>query len=135
LNNIVDNVLCSECKTLIDESSNITLAQRKPCPQCGSLARIFNASIQETLIIREKIGLKLKRPGNKKPIYESVSGDDLFRATGQWNKLTREIDRENDLYKELIINGETGEVIRDCQEPLTEHVNRGSDKSSIDKSK
>jgi len=84
--------------------------------------------VHEKLTIREKIGMKHKRPGHKKPIYESVSGDDLHRATGQWNKLTREIDRENNRYKEVIINPESGEVIRHCEEPLTKHFDRGSAK-------
>ena len=72
--------------------------------------------------------MKQKRPGHKKPIYESVSGDDLHRATGQWNKLTREIDRENNLYKEVITNPESGDVLRHCEEPLTDHFGRGSAK-------
>ena len=131
MSNFVDSVLCSLCKRLINESSNTSVSERKPCPTCGSLARTFNESIQDKLTIREKLGLKHKRPGYKKPIYESVTGDDLHRATGKWNKLTREIDRENNLYKELIINPDTGDVIRDCQAPLTEHVNRGSAKSKL----
>jgi hypothetical protein len=75
--------------------------------------------------------LKHKRPGHKKPIYESVSGDDLHRKSGQWNHLTREIDRENDRYKEVILNPTTGEVIRSVDEPLTEHTGRGSAKPKI----
>ena len=73
--------------------------------------------------------MKHKRPGIKKPIYECVSGDDLHRDSGQWNKLTREIDRENNRYRELIVNPESGETIRECDEPLTEHFGRGSAKS------
>ena len=72
--------------------------------------------------------MKHKRPGNKKPLYESIAGDDLYRKTGQWNKLTQEIDRENDRYRKMIVNPETGEIIRQCDEPLSEHIGRGSDK-------
>ena len=72
--------------------------------------------------------MKQKRPGHKKSIYESVSGDDLHRASGQWNKLTREIDRENNRYKEVIVNPETGEALRYCDQPLTDHTGRGSAK-------
>lgn len=71
--------------------------------------------------------MKHKRPGNKRPLYESIAGDDLYRETGQWNKLTREIDREKDRYRETIVNAETGEIIRQCDEPLNEHIGRGSD--------
>ena len=81
-----------------------------------------------SLTLREKIGLKHKRPGHKKPIYESVSGEDLHRATGQWNQLTREIDREKNRYKEVIVNPQTGKVVRHVDEPLTDHTGRGSAK-------
>jgi hypothetical protein len=124
----IDPTLCGACGAAIDEPAGTSLADRTPCPACGSLARNFSAHVHETLTVREKIGLKHKRPGNKKPIYESVSGDDLHRVTGQWNKLTREINREHNRYKEVIVNPETGEVLRQCDEPLTEHTDRGSAK-------
>jgi hypothetical protein len=124
----IDPTLCAACGAAIDEPPSTLPADRTPCPSCGSLARTFNVEIQETLTLREKIGLKHKRPGHKKPIYESVSGDDLHRATGQWNKLTREIDRENNRYREVVVNPETNEVLRECDERLTEHTDRGSAK-------
>lgn len=129
----VDPTLCAACGIPIDEPSSTLPADRNPCPSCGSLVRTFNVHVQETLTIREKIGMKQKRPGHKKPIYESVSGDDLYLATGQWNKLTREIDRENNNYKEVISNPESGEVLRHCEEPLTEHFGRGSAKQKPSK--
>ena len=124
----LDPTLCAACGEQLDEPAGMLPEQRKPCPSCGSLARNFSVHIHETLTFREKLGMKQKRPGHKKPIYESVSGDDLHRATGQWNKLTREIDRENNRYKEVIVNPASGEVLRHCDEPLTEHVARGSAK-------
>ena len=72
--------------------------------------------------------MKQRRPGVKKPIYESVAGDDQHRSSGQWNHLTREIDRESNRYREVIVNPQTGEVIRQVDEPLTSHVGRGSAK-------
>lgn len=123
-----DYTSCSQCGTRIEEPQDTPVVARTPCPACRSTARTFNVHVQETLTLREKIGLKHKRPGHKKPIYESVSGDDLHRKSGQWNHLTREIDRENDRYKEVILNPTTGEVIRSVDEPLTEHTGRGSAK-------
>jgi uncharacterized FlaG/YvyC family protein len=38
------------------------------------------------------------------------------------------IDRENDKYSKKVIDRETGEVIHECEEKLTEHFNRGSAK-------
>lgn len=124
----INTTSCAGCGAPIDEPADLPVVDRKPCSTCGSTARNFSAHIHESLTIREKIRMKQKRLGYKKPIYESVSGDDLHRASGQWNKLTREIDRENNRYKEVIVNPETGETLRHCYEPLTDHINRGSAK-------
>jgi hypothetical protein len=132
INDSVDAALnpsyCGKCGELIQESPTTLPVDRKPCPKCGSLARTLSDDVHESLTIREKIGMKHKRPGHKKPIYESVSGDDLYRVTGQWSKLTREIDRQNDRYKELIVDPKSGKVIRHCDEPLSVHTGRGSAK-------
>lgn len=82
----------------------------------------------DSVTLREKVGLKHKRPAKSKPIYESVSGDDLHRTSGKWNRLEREIDRDDDRYRERIVDGETGEIIRQVDEPLTSHTGRGSAK-------
>ena len=124
-----DNTRCSACGSAIDEPTSTRIAERKPCPSCGSVARTFSVHVRESLTLREKIGLKHKRPGHKKPIYESVSGEDLHRDTGQWSQLTREIDRENNRYKEVIVKPQTGEIVRHVDEPLTDHTGRGSAKS------
>ena len=124
----VDSTTCSACGTVISEAASTPPSERSPCPSCGATARTFSAHAEDSITLREKVALKHKRPGHKKPIYESVSGDDLHRATDQWNHLTREIDREKNRYRERIVNPETGAVIRDVDEPLTDHVARGSAK-------
>ena len=120
-----DSTSRSACGAVIDEPASSIVAERQPCPACGSTVRTFSAHVHESVTLREKIGLKHKRPGYKKPIYESVSGEDLHRATGQWNQKTREIDRENNRYKEVIVNPQTGEVVRNVDEPLASHTGRG----------
>jgi hypothetical protein len=87
--------------------------------------------VHETSVLREKLGLKHKRPGHKKAIYESVTGDDLHRNSGEWNKITREIDRENNRYSETIVNPINGKVLRQVDEPLSEHTGRGSAKPKL----
>ena len=129
-----DSTSCSQCGAYIEEPQNTALEAPTPCSVCGSTARTVEVHIQENLTIHEKIGLKHKRPGNKKPIYESVVGSDLHRKSGQWNHLTREIDRENNRYKEVIVNPITGEVIRCVDESLTDHTGRGSAKPKSENS-
>ena len=40
--------------------------------------------------------------------------------------LERVINRAKNWYKELITDPETGEVVRHCEEPLTDHRDHGS---------
>ena len=120
---------CADCGAPISEPASTPISRRKPCAACGSTKRTFAEHVSESITLREKLGMKQKRPGHKKPIYESVSGDDLHRKSGQWNKLIREIDRENDRYREEIRNPETGKIIHQCDEPLSKHTRHGSDKS------
>ena len=59
---------------------------------------------------------------------EQRFGDSLHRNSGKWMKLRRVIDRDNDWYEETVINPETGNVIHDCNEPLSAHRGHGSAK-------
>lgn len=87
---------------------------------------MHNVEIQGTVTLRSKLGLKHKRPGLKRPIYEEVSGDDLYRKTGLWSRVLQVIDRQNNRYKKVVTNAETGEVLRSVDEPLSDHKDRGS---------
>ncbi len=41
----------------------------------------------------------------------------------------RRIDRDNDRYDEVVIDPETGEIVYECHEPLSEHWGHGSAKT------
>lgn len=125
---ISDTVKCGKCGEELFEPINVSLENRIPCPQCGSLSRSFFITINETLHLREKMGMKGKRSGRGKPFIETVSGDDLHRKTEKWNLIARTIDRENNLYSETITDPDTGTIIHKCIEPLSEHWNHGSAK-------
>lgn len=122
------STFCGSCGFALCEESSAHPSARVPCPRCGSASRSFNVEIAERVTVREKIELKHKRPGFKKPIYEEVSGDDLHRKTGLWSRILRVIDRASNRYREEIVNSETGEVLRSVDEALTSHVGRGSAK-------
>jgi hypothetical protein len=124
----VGPVCCGCCGEVLDESCTLSLVNRAPCPMCGSLSRKYDVQVTATVVVRSKLGLKQKRPGVKKPIYEQVSGDDLHRKTGLWSRLLRVIDRLGNRYREEIFNSDTGEILRSVDEPLTEHRDRGSAK-------
>ncbi len=42
----------------------------------------------------------------------------------------RILNRKKDYYKELVINVDTGNTVRDVEHPLSEHTGRGSAKPS-----
>lgn len=121
-------VMCGKCKAVLEEKSDIQPGERIPCPECGSTSRAFEVTLHENITFREKVGIEGKHPGEKKPFIVEVSGDDLFRKTGEWMKLSRVIDVENDSYCEIIIDPVTGKVVHICIEPLSKHRGHGSAK-------
>jgi hypothetical protein len=115
-----------DCQGALDESPSLPVEERKPCPSCGSLRRGHYAVIHEKLDLRVGWTLKHRSPGFKKPRHEEVVKPDLHRKTGRLRWLTRVIDRVRYRYREHITDVETGDVLRSVDEPLTEHVDRGS---------
>lgn len=123
------SVICGQCKTPLQEDVHVQPDQRIPCPYCGSSARLFEVVISDSLGFKSKLGMKGKHSGVSKPFIEEITGDDLHKKTNKWMNLIRVFDRENDLYKEIITDPITGEVIHQCIEPLSQHIGHGSDKS------
>ena len=113
--------VCGSCGESVEET---------PCPHCGSSLRAIHVSVQETIGIREKLGIKGREDGKKRPVLEQVHGDDLHRKTGMWKKLSRIIDRKNDLYHETVTNPETGKIEHECKEPLSKHRGHGAAKKN-----
>ena len=121
-------VSCGECKVPLEEDPNLQTNERTPCPNCGSLVRIFHVHIHNTVSIKSKLGMKARRDSGGKPFVEQISGDDLHRKTGNWMKLKRIIDRENDHYHEIVTDPLTGEIVHECEERLSDHKGHGSAK-------
>lgn len=72
--------------------------------------------------------MKARRPGYKKPIWEAKVGADVHRKTGRWSHVEQHIDRLNNRYRKIVVDEDTGEVLRDVDEPLSVHTGRGSAK-------
>lgn len=123
-------VKCGGCGLELKESASTPIARRKPCPNCGSLGRAFELKLTASVSVKSKLGAKARKPGARKPFYELISGDDLFRLTGQWNTLKQVIDRARDYYLKIVTDPKTGTIIRYCEEPLSKHQGRGSARRS-----
>jgi len=113
------DIYCEDCGEKLSEKDKI-------CPICGSKKRKGILQVGENLGIHDQI--KGKEAGIKKAIIEFKIGDDFHRNYEKWNHREMYIDRKNDKYEEIIKNKDTGEIIHECKEPLSQHVGHGSTK-------
>lgn len=125
-------VHCGACQARLEEDPHAPAEQRGPCPHCGSASRHFKVSMSETVTVRSKLTAKGRRTGERQPFIEQTVGDDLHRKTGRWMKLHRVIDRLKNWYNERVTDPATGDVVHECDEPLTEHRGHGSAKLKPD---
>jgi hypothetical protein len=75
-------------------------------------------------------GKSLTRTGTKKKgkyDHEALHGHE-FNIAGNLMHKERIFDRKNNLYKERVVNTDTGEVIREVEHPLSDHTGHGSAK-------
>lgn len=121
-------IICGLCGKKLQERTDIPADKRKPCPKCGSVLRTFHVRIQEEIKIFSKFGIKAKAVGEKRPFLEEISGDDLHHKSGRWNKLLRIIDRRKNKYIEKVTDPETGQIIHECSEQLSDHRGHGDAK-------
>jgi hypothetical protein len=108
------------------------IEDREPCPNCGSLARTFGTTITDSIEPHDSLAYKARHGdvGKVKPYLEALTGDDLHRGSGEWRRVSRVIDHENDRYTERITDA-AGNVVRDVDEPLSQHRNRGAAKPRL----
>lgn len=119
------SISCAQCGQPIE-----SIDARTPCPSCGSFNRRVEVRATFTLTAHEKLRAR-EWFGQKRGKWkrQTEMGDDLHRGTGVWNKLKRIIDRKHDRYYERI-EDDQGHVLRECDEPLSQHIGHGSAKFS-----
>lgn len=102
------------------------------CPQCGSNKIMLNLCFIEVDAEGEVIIRKIKDdrfPSKRKMRKQWTSGDDQRKTDGKWMNKEQFIDRDNDKYKETIVDPKTNELVYHCEEPLSKHIDRGSAKN------
>lgn len=94
------------------------------------MGKRYEVNLEGALSFHSMIAAKARHGirGFIKPFLHLMKGDDLFRKTGKWNRREKIEDRDRDRCFEHITDGETGEVIRHCEEALSEHRGHGSAK-------
>jgi len=123
-----NHVKCQECGAVIEDYSG---PRRKPCPQCGSTCRIFNEELKENIKAYDSLSFKHKNPkktGKAKTLAEGFTGYEFSHRHQKIVAKRRHIDRERDAYREIVTDLETGEIIHQCEEPLSQHMGHGTAK-------
>lgn len=129
-------VNCAECGVALP-AEHASQSSDSPCPECGSVKKNIHLEFAENvgLEIHDSLRGKLKDPSlpsKKNPRVDFFSGDDLRKSDGKWMQKERVLDRDNDHYKEVVVDPETGEVIHHNEVPLSEHFGHGSAKFKKD---
>lgn len=125
---------CSDCGAPLSDDAR-SKSPGDPCPNCGSLARTFATGIAESITAHDLLDIKHRdpeRPSKDKLRTHVITGQEISKASGRWMDKVRVIDKNNDYYRERVADAETGEVLRDVEEPLKAHFGRGSAKPKAD---
>ena len=124
-----DGIEINECSGCHEPTQDLIGGERVACSNCGCFGRILKEDLHEHVGAHEGFNLKLKRPGvSGGPICTEVSKVEVFRDTGELRRVQMVTDRENNLYFKKVTAVGTGEVRWHCEEPLSDHQNRGSAK-------
>jgi RNA polymerase subunit RPABC4/transcription elongation factor Spt4 len=123
-----ETVRCNNCKTVLDEAQNTPPDKRTPCPVCGSTSRQFDHIGAVSVGVSTVHRVKAKHSNGKDPFLEQRSGGDLWRKTGENMDRSVTIDREHNLYKEVIKDPRTGKIVHSRIETLSQHFRHGDAK-------
>lgn len=127
-----NKVRCATCGQDLDGHVFGAAEVRPPCSKCDSVARELAVKISEEISGWDTVGVRGGRRryepgGRKRPYVEAVFGKrQLTVSTGHVAARTKVENRRDDLYSEVVKNVETGEILHECHEPLSEHKGHGT---------
>lgn len=116
---------CKKCEAILSEPKN---EPRTPCPVCGEMGRIHEETLTDGIAVYDQMLMKGKHDGKGKPFVDARVGADYYFKEKEWRHLERVVDRDNNLYVEIIKDMKTGEIIKEVREPLTDHQGHGAAK-------
>jgi hypothetical protein len=124
-------VLC-KCGAPLDEKTGLREDQRIPCAKCGSTSRVYVDKLTDGIEILEGSRTKGLRGGMSRTKGRFI--ETLSRWVPQTNRDNaiahheRVLDRDSDRYTEKVTMRDSGEIIYNTDERLSEHRGHGSDK-------
>jgi hypothetical protein len=90
--------------------------------------RIVNVELTDEIKLYDSLSFKHKNPnktGRAKVLAEGFNGYEFSHHRKKMVAKERLIDREGYVYREIVTDIETGELIHQCAEPLSKHRNHG----------
>lgn len=122
-------VKCLDCRA--DLPSAWARSADQPCTECGSRRRLVRLTHAEEMQVREctEIRVKDSRYSSKKnPRVMLKQGASYWRDERKWMHREMHVDRALGRYREVVSDPETGEIVHECEEPLSKHRGHGDDK-------
>ncbi len=92
------------------------------------MARRYERAAFVKLAIYDGTRVRGKRLGSKKPFIETLNVPEDCRRLSKIVRRKRTIDRQANCYSERVEDWGSGEVMHECEEPLTDHTGHGSAK-------
>ena len=94
-----------------------------PCPYCGETGKDCKVTVTAAIGIRTNLRATKKRRGVGKFVKEILQGWFPSKSPALKEGVHKEriIDREKNEYHETVEDADTGEVIREVHEPLSQH--------------
>ena len=121
---------CLDCSYDIEESKESSDG-RKLCPMCGSLKWRYEEALSDNVSVGTLMHTKGFAGGlsrNKGLRFESKDGDSYSVSQGRFVKLNQHVDHEEKRYIKKVVDPVTGQILREVDEPLPDHKDRGSAK-------
>src|SRR5260221_3076298 len=120
-------LVCADCDGDLPDTLLKPGVVQTPCPKCGSVRQkqIVNIFEEVKVEIHDQVRMKGRNaPGTGKSgiRYDHIVGDDQRRSEGDYVHKERIIDKDGNRYRELVQDKETGEVLRDVDEKLSDHT-------------
>lgn len=114
--------VCRDCNTTLRPS-----LPTDTCPACGSTNIQHDRAFEIKAVLAPHLNLRLSvtnapGPTSKAPT-EIVVKPEIYRDTGAWQQVHRTFGRADDEYIETITDLDTGRVILEKRERLSEHRN------------
>lgn len=119
-------IKCGDCGA--DLPSEWAGSVHRPCSECGSIHRVVTLTTHEGVQIRECMEGRIKDPtfnSKKNPRVKFKVGASYSRARKKWMHREMYVDKRQDQYREVVSDPDTGEVIHQCEEPLSKHQSHG----------